>query len=77
LNKQKSEHEGEARALIFGIDWDILTKANLSFEYLDLNPNYTSRNFTREYYDVSGDLYEVYRSQNKARILAGELNIKF
>jgi len=77
LNKQKSEHEGDARALIFGIDWDILTKANLSFEYLDLNPNYTSRNFTRKYYDVSGDLYEVYRSQNKSRILAGELNIKF
>ncbi|MBM3242823.1 hypothetical protein FJZ31_41715 [Candidatus Poribacteria bacterium] len=77
LNKQRSEHEGDARALILGIDWDILTKANLSFEYLDLNPNYTSRNFTREYYDVSGNLYEVYRSQNKARILAGELNIKF
>ena len=77
LNLQKSEHEGEARALIFGIDWDILTKANLSFEYLDLNPNYTSRNFTREYYDVSGDLYEVYKSQNKARTLTGELNIKF
>jgi len=77
LNRQKSEHEGNSRALIFGIDWDILTKANLSVEYLDLNPNYTSRNFTREYYDVSGDLYEVYRSQNRARILAGELNIKF
>ncbi|MFQ6043657.1 MAG: NHL repeat-containing protein, partial [Candidatus Poribacteria bacterium] len=27
LNKQKSRHEGNAKALIFGIDWDIFTKA--------------------------------------------------
>jgi hypothetical protein len=77
LNQQKSEHEGEASALIFGVDWDILEKANLSFEYLSLNPNYTSRNFIRRYYDVSGELYEVYKSYNKARILASEFNIKF
>lgn len=77
VNQQKSEQEGKSRGIIFGMDWDILSRANLSVEYLNLDPNYTSRNFTRKYWDVSGDLYEVFRSQNRASILAGELNIKF
>lgn len=77
LNKEFSRHEGDSKTLILGIDWDVLTRANLAFEYLNLDPNYTSRNFTREYYDVAGNLYQLYRSQNKASIWVGELNIKF
>jgi len=77
VNQQKSEQEGKSKGIIFGMDWDILSRANLSVEYLNLDPNYTSRNFTRKYWDVSGDLYEVFKSQNRASILAGELNIKF
>jgi len=77
VNKQEGEGKGDAKGLIFGMDWDILSRANLSVEYLNLDPNYTGSNFTRKYWDISGDLYEVFRSENRASILTGELNIKF
>ena len=51
--------------------------ANLWLRYADLNPAETSRNFIRRFYDVSGDLYEVFGSRNEARQFLGELTIKF
>lgn len=77
VNLQKSRHEGDAKGLRVGFDWDIFTHTNLSFEYLDQDPDITSHNWTREYYDVSGDLYEVFSSRNRSRRYIGELRISF
>ena len=77
VNKQRQEDTGDASSLAFGLNWDIFTRANLWLEYTDLNPAQTSRNYTRRFYDVSGDLYEVFGSRNQARQFLGELTIKF
>jgi DNA-binding beta-propeller fold protein YncE len=77
VNRQKSEIEGEASSYLFGVDWDILRNLNLNLEYIRLNPGQTSRNYTRRYYDVSGDLFEVMRSQNASSIYRGEIRLKF
>ena len=77
VNRQKSEIEGEANSYLFGIDWDILRNLNLNLEYIRLNPGQTSRNYTRRYYDVSGDLFQVLRSQNASSIYSGRIRLKF
>ena len=46
-------------------------------EYQILNPSDTSRNYTREFYDLEGNLYQVLRTRNESKLLVGELNIKF
>ena len=77
LNRQRQEDEGDAGSLAVGLNWDILSKMNLWVEYSDLNPADTSRNYTRRYYDVSGDLYEVFATRNQRKQFLGELSIKF
>ena len=77
VNKQRQDSEGDASAISIGLNWDILSRANLWVEYANLNPADTSRNFVRRYFDVSGDLYEVFGSRNEMKKLAGELTIKF
>ncbi len=77
LNKQHREDTGDATSTVIELNWDIWSRANLWFRYADLNPADTSRNFVRRFYDVSGDLYEVFGSRNEARQFLGELTIKF
>ena len=77
INRQRQKSDGDASAISIGLNWDILSKANLWFEYADLNPAQTSRNFIRRYFDVSGDLYEVFGSRNEVRQITGELTVKF
>ncbi len=77
LNKQHRIDTGDANSTVFEINWDIWSRTNLWFRYADLNPAETSRNFIRKFYDVSGDLYEVFGSRNQARQFLGELTIKF
>ena len=77
LNKQHRVDTGDANSTVFEINWDIWSRTNLWFRYADLNPAETSRNFVRRFYDVSGDLYEVFGSRNQARQFLGELTIKF
>lgn len=77
LNKQHREDTGDATSTVIELNWDIWSRTNLWFRYADLNPADTSRNFVRRFYDVSGDLYEVFGSRNQARQFLGELTIKF
>ena len=77
LNKQRRVDTGDASATVIELNWDIWSRANLWLRYADLNPAETSRNFIRRFYDVSGDLYEVFGSRNEARQFLGELTIKF
>ena len=77
LNRQGQEGEGDASSLAVGLNWDVLTNVNLWLEYSDLNPAQTSRNFVRRFFDVSGNLYEVFSSRNQAKQYLGELTIKF
>lgn len=77
VNRQRSEVEGSSEGYLFGLDWDLLRNLNLRLEYQRLNPAYTSRNYTRRFYDVSGDLYEVMRSGNSSSILSGEIRVRF
>ncbi len=76
-NRQRRIDTGDANSTVFEINWDIWTRTNFWFRYADLNPAETSRNFVRRFYDVSGDLYEVFGSRNQARQFLGELTIKF
>ncbi len=77
LNKQRRVDTGDANSTVVELNWDIWSRANLWLRYADLNPAETSRNFIRRFYDVSGDLYEVFGSRNEARQFLGELTIKF
>ncbi len=77
VNRQREGDKGDANAFAVGLNWDIFTKANLWLEYSDFNPAETSRNFVRRFYDVSGDLYEVFGSRNQKKQFLGELSIKF
>ena len=77
LNKQHRVDTGDASSTVVELNWDIWSRANLWLRYADLNPAETSRNFVRRFYDVSGDLYEVFGSRNEARQFIGELTIKF
>lgn len=77
LNKQQRIDSGDANSTVIELNWDIWSRTNLWFRYADLNPAETSRNFIRRFYDVSGDLYEVFGSRNQARQFLGELTIKF
>ena len=77
LNKQRRIDTGDANSTVVELNWDIWSRANLWLRYADLNPAETSRNFIRRFYDVSGDLYEVFGSRNEARQFLGELTIKF
>ncbi len=77
LNRQHRSDTGDANSTVIEFNWDIWTKTNLWLRYADLNPAETSRNFVRRFYDVSGDLYEVFGSRNQARQFLGELTIKF
>ena len=77
LNKQRRIDTGDANSTVIELNWDIWARTNLWLRYADLNPAETSRNFIRRFYDVSGDLYEVFGSRNEARQFLGELTIKF
>lgn len=77
LNKQHRIDTGDANATVIELNWDIWSRTNLWLRYADLNPAETSRNFIRRFYDVSGDLYEVFGSRNQARQFLGEFTIKF
>lgn len=77
LNKQRRIDSGDASSTVIELNWDIWSRTNLWLRYADLNPSETSRNFIRKFYDVSGDLYEVFGSRNQARQFLGELTIKF
>ena len=77
LNKQRRVDTGDASSTVVELNWDIGSRTNLWLRYADLNPAETSRNFIRRFYDVSGDLYEVFGSRNQARQFLGELTIKF
>ena len=77
LNRQHREDTGDASSMVIELNWDIWSRGNLWLRYADLNPAETSRNFVRRFYDVSGDLYEVFGSRNEARQFIGELTIKF
>jgi len=77
VNLEHSERDGEATGLVLGADLDIHRSMNVSLEYLRLTPGILSRNFRTELYDVSGELYQISESFNKANIVIGELNIKF
>jgi len=77
LNRQHREDTGDASSTVIELNWDIWARTNLWLRYADLNPAETSRNFVRRFYDVSGDLYEVFGSRNEARQFLGELTIKF
>ncbi len=77
LNRQHREDTGDANSTVIELNWDLWARTNLWFRYADLNPAETSRNFVRRFYDVSGDLYEVFGSRNQARQFLGELTIKF
>ncbi len=77
LNKQQRIDSGDANSTVIELNWDVWSRTNLWFRYADLNPAETSRNFIRRFYDVSGDLYEVFGSRNQARQFLGELTIKF
>ncbi len=77
LNRQHREDTGDASSTVIELNWDIWSRGNLWLRYADLNPAETSRNFIRRFYDVSGDLYEVFGSRNEARQFIGELTIKF
>jgi sugar lactone lactonase YvrE len=77
LNKQHRVDTGDASSTVVELNWDIWSRTNLWLRYADLNPAETSRNFIRRFYDVSGDLYEVFGSRNEARQFLGELTIKF
>ncbi len=77
LNKQHRVDSGDAKSTVIELNWDIWSRTNLWLRYADLNPAETSRNFIRRFYDVSGDLYEVFGSRNQARQFLGEFTIKF
>jgi hypothetical protein len=77
LNLQAGRQSGDSSGTMFGVDWDILRDANLYLQYQTLNPSDTSRNYTREFFDLEGNLYQVLRTQNKTDVFMGELNIKF
>ena len=77
LNRQHREDTGDASSTVIELNWDIWSRGNLWLRYANLNPAETSRNFVRRFYDVSGDLYEVFGSRNEARQFIGELTIKF
>lgn len=77
LNKQQRIDTGDANSTVIELNWDIWSRTNLWLRYADLNPAETSRNFVRRFYDVSGDLYEVFGSRNQARQFLGEFTIKF
>ncbi|MAF09954.1 hypothetical protein CMK11_05830 [Candidatus Poribacteria bacterium] len=77
LNLQAGRQEGDSSGTMFGLDWDILRDANLYVQYQTLDPSDTSRNYTREFFDLEGNLYQVLRTQNKSDVFIGELNIKF
>ncbi|MDE0313544.1 MAG: NHL repeat-containing protein [Candidatus Poribacteria bacterium] len=77
LNKQSRIDTGDANSTVVELNWDIWSRTNLWLRYADLNPAETSRNFIRRFYDVSGDLYEVFGSRNQARQFLSEFTIKF
>lgn len=77
LNRQQRIDTGDASSTVFEVNWDVWSRTNLWFRYAHLNPAETSRNFIRRFYDVSGDLYEVFGSRNEAQQFLGELTIKF
>ena len=81
LNKQKETDEGNKHSYGFGLNWDILRKNNTNINfgvmYAEDNPAYNSRNYVREYFDVTGDKYQVFASRNKKKSFMSSLLIKF
>jgi len=77
LNKQASRQDGNSSSTLVGLDWDVFRNANLLVQYFDYNPSETSRNYTREFFDLEGNLYQVLRTQNQSKVFVGELNVKF
>ncbi|MFC1718603.1 NHL repeat-containing protein [Candidatus Poribacteria bacterium] len=77
VNQERSDRDGENTGLVLGADLDIHRSMNVSLEYLRLTPGILSRNFRTELYSVSGDLFQISESFNRANVVIGELNIKF
>lgn len=77
LNRQKSRQEGTSGSTLLGLDWDIARNANFQLQYYIYNPSDTSRNYTRLFYDLQGNLYQVLRTNNQSKVFAAELNLKF
>ena len=81
LNKQKETDAGNKHSYGFGLNWDLLRKNNTNINfgvmYAEDNPAYNSRNYVREYFDVTGDKYQVFASRNKKKSFMSSLLIKF
>jgi len=81
LNKQKETDNGNKHSYGFGLNWDLLRKNNTNINfgvmYAEDNPAYNSRNYVREYFDVTGDKYQVFASRNKKKSFMSSLLIKF
>ena len=81
LNKQKETDYGNKHSYGFGLNWDLLRKNNTNINfgvmYAEDNPAYNSRNYVREYFDVTGDKYQVFASRNKKKSFMSSLLIKF
>ncbi|MDA1190598.1 MAG: NHL repeat-containing protein [Candidatus Poribacteria bacterium] len=77
LNKQAGRQEGDSSEAGFGLDWDLFRDVNLLLQYNIYDPAETSRNYTRSFFDLEGNLYQVLRTENQSKKVKGELNIRF
>ncbi|MBM3213825.1 hypothetical protein FJZ36_02785 [Candidatus Poribacteria bacterium] len=77
LNLQKGRQDGTSGSTLLGLDLDLLRNANLQLQYYSYSPSDTSRNYTRSFWDLQGNLYQVLRTKNTSKVLTGELNLKF
>ncbi len=76
-NRQRSEGTGDSQSYVLGLNWDIFRNTNFALEFMNLDPDRTARNYTRTFYDVSGDLHEQFRSSSRAKVWAAELTVSF
>jgi len=70
LNMAKTDRDGDAQALIFGIDFDLTRDSNISLGYSRVSPERTSRNYETYLYDTEGKLYRInrhYDTKDEAR----------
>ena len=76
-NLQRSEGTGDSQSYVLGLNWDIFRNTSFAFEFMNLDPDQTARNYTRTFYDVSGDLHERFSSSSRAKVWAAELTLSF
>ncbi len=77
LNKAKTDRDGDASALIFGIDFDLTRDSNVSLGYSRVSPERTSGNLETYLYDTDGRLYRINRHYDSSSTIVGEFKIKF